>query len=308
MGNMFYFSWEPTLIEWLQSHLGSFGASFMSICSAFGEEIILIGVMCILYFIYDKETAKYVARRYAIASCFFPFIKNIACRLRPYFVHENVKCLKPVDSKSDLYDIASQGYSFPSGHSAGSSSIFGGTAFAIKKTPISIIAAIIILLVGISRFCLGVHYPTDVLVGWAIGIGSILLITLMEKFIKKRYIIYIIWIAAFLPGFFFCKTTDYYSNYGMMIGIFAADLFEERFVKFDKPKNIFVGILRMAGALALYFGINMLLKMPFSPEFRASQTLASHLVRTVRYILVLFIPMGIYPICFKPVSRLFRKR
>ena len=303
MGNTFYFNFEPMLMEWLQSHMGNIGTSFMSICSAFGEELILIGVMSVLYFIYDKETAKFVARRYAVASCVFPFIKNIACRLRPYFVHDNIKCLKPVDANTDLYDVSSQGYSFPSGHSTGSSSIFAGTAVAIKKRWFSIVATIIILLVGISRFCLGVHYPTDVLVGWVIGIGSIFLISLMEKYISKRYIIYLIWIILFLPGFFFCTTTDYYSNYGMMIGIFAADLFEDRFVKFEKPRNIFIGILRMAGALVIYFGINTLLKMPFSSEFRASNTFASHLVRTIRYMLVLFVPMAIYPMCFKLFHR-----
>ena len=55
-------------MEWLQDHIGSFGVKFMSACSAFGEETILIAVMCVLYFIYDKEAAKFVARRFMIAG------------------------------------------------------------------------------------------------------------------------------------------------------------------------------------------------------------------------------------------------
>ena len=308
MGNTFYFNWEPALMEWIQAQLGSFGTSFMSICSAFGEEMILIGVMCILYFIYDKETAKYVARRYMVASCGYSFIKNIFCRLRPYFVHDNVKCLKQVDTGHDLYDVSHQGFSFPSGHSAGSMSIWGGAAIKIKKGWFSTIATIIILLVGISRFALGVHYPTDVLAGYGIGLLSIGIFSLMEKFIKNYKIIYLIWLIVFLPGFFFCKTTDFYSSYGMMVGVFAADLFEKRFVNFEKPKNIFIGILRIIGALALYFGLNYLLKLPFSKDFRESATLASYLVRAIRYGLVLFIPMAIYPMCFKPIDKLFSKK
>lgn len=308
MGNTFYFNWEPALMAWLQAHMGSFGATTMSYCSAFGEELILIGVMCILYFIYDKETAKYVARRYMVASCGYAFIKNIFCRLRPYFVHDNVKCLKPVDPNADLYDVTHQGFSFPSGHSAGSMAIFGGAAVKIKKGWFRALAAVIILLVGISRFALGAHYPTDVLAGWGIGILSICLFSLMEKYIKNRKIVYLIWLLIFLPGFFFATTTDFYSSYGMMIGVFGADLFEAKFVKFEKPKNIFTGILRIIGALAIYYALNVLLKMPFSSEFRSSATLASYLVRVTRYGLMLFVPMAIYPMCFKPLGKIFFKK
>lgn len=291
-------------MEWLQSHIGSFGTSVMSFFSAFGEETILIAFTCILYFIVDKEAAKFAARRFMLAGCLYAGIKNIVCRLRPYMAHGNVKCLKPVDKNADLFDIKAQGYSFPSGHSSGSASIFLGSSVYLKKTLMTVISVIIVLLVGISRFCLGVHYPTDVLAGWAIGIGSIFLFSLLEKLIKDRRIIYLIFIVLFMPGFFFCTTNDFYTNYGLMIGLFAADLFEERFVRFEKPANIWLGLLRIAGAIALYFGLNMLLKLPFSSEFQHSDTLAAHIVRAVRYSIVLFIPMGLYPMCFK----LFRKK
>ncbi len=304
MGNAFYFDWEPQLMEWLQSHIGSFGTSVMSFFSAFGEETILIAFMCILYFIVDKEAAKYAARRFMIAGCLYAGIKNIVCRLRPYMVHGNVKCLKPVDKSADLFDVKAQGYSFPSGHSSGSASIFLGSSVYLKKTLLTVASVIIVLLVGISRFCLGAHYPTDVLCGWAIGIGCIFFFSLLEKLIKDRRIIYLIFIVLFLPGFFFCTTNDFFSNYGLMIGLFAADLFEERFVKFEKPANIWLGLLRIAGAIVLYFGLNMLLKLPFSSEFQNSGTLASQLVRAGRYCVILFIPMGVYPLCFQ----LFHKK
>ncbi|MBP5653544.1 MAG: phosphatase PAP2 family protein [Lachnospiraceae bacterium] len=304
MGNAIFFEWEPGLMEWLQSHIGSFGTSLMSFFSAFGEETILIAFMCILYFIIDKEAAKFTARRFMIAGCFYAGIKNIVCRLRPYMVHDNVKCLKPVDKNADIMDVVAQGYSFPSGHSSGSSSIFIGSAVYLKNRIFSIISVIIVLLVGISRFCLGVHYPTDVLVGWGIGIASIFLFSLLEKLIKKRWIIYLIFTVLFIPGFFFCTTNDFYTNYGLMTGMFAADLFEERFAKFGRPANLLIGVLRIAGAIALYFGVNALLKLPFDADFLASGTTAAHIARSCRYFLVILISLGIYPACFK----LFRKK
>lgn len=303
MGNRFFFGFEPKLMEWIQAHLGSAGVSFFAACSAFGEETILIGVMCVLYFIYDKETAKFVARRFMVAGCALACIKNVVCRLRPYMVHENVNCLKPADKNADIMDITAQGYSFPSGHSEGSAAIIGGTAIRLKKRWLSILATIIVFMVGVSRVALGNHYPTDVLAGWAIGLGSIFLFSLMEKIIKKRWVIYLIWILIFASGMFYCTTNDYFTNYGMMLGVFAADLFEERFVKFEKPKNILFGLLRMVGALVLYFGLNTLLKLPFSSEFLHGGTFLSHIVRTVRYAIVLFVAMGAYPMAFKAFKK-----
>ncbi len=296
MGSTFYFEWEPKLMEWLQSHIGSFGTAFFSFWAEFGEEMVLVAVMCILYYIYDKNVAKYVARRFMVAACGLACIKNAVCRLRPYMVHSNIKCLKPVDSKADIYDIAAQGYSFPSGHAEGSSCIFGATAIKVKKTWMTIATIVIIILVGLSRFCLGVHYPTDVLGGWVIGIGSIFLFSLMERIVEKRWVIYVIWAVVLGCGLFYCTTNDYFTNYGILLGVFAADLFEEKFVKFEKPSNIFWGIIRMIGALILYFGVNTLLKLPFNPEYLASGTMGAHLIRVIRYAIVLFLAMGVYPI------------
>jgi undecaprenyl-diphosphatase len=67
--------------------------------------------------------------------------------------------------------------SFPSGHSMGSAIVyltlggiisrqFGGW---ITKTYFLSVALLITLLVGLSRVYLGVHYPSDVLAGWAAG-------------------------------------------------------------------------------------------------------------------------------------------
>ncbi|WP_099157499.1 phosphatase PAP2 family protein [Virgibacillus ndiopensis] len=69
-------------------------------------------------------------------------------------------------------------YSFPSGHTMNSTAFFGLLAFLLsryivktKKQSIWIwsIASILILLIGLSRVYLGVHYPIDVLGGFAAG-------------------------------------------------------------------------------------------------------------------------------------------
>jgi undecaprenyl-diphosphatase len=67
--------------------------------------------------------------------------------------------------------------SFPSGHSMGSAVVYltlGGIISRqfegwVTKVYFLSVALIITLLVGLSRLYLGVHYPSDVLAGWAAG-------------------------------------------------------------------------------------------------------------------------------------------
>ena len=62
-------------------------------------------------------------------------------------------------------------YSFPSGHSAGNMMFFGALALLAGGRIAQALAATMILLIGVSRVWLGVHWPSDVLAGWIEGLG-----------------------------------------------------------------------------------------------------------------------------------------
>ncbi len=72
--------------------------------------------------------------------------------------------------------------SFPSGHSIGSMALYGTFALLAARHLRNRAAAALVfvlgftvpLLVGITRPYLGVHYPTDVLVGWTLGLACAL--------------------------------------------------------------------------------------------------------------------------------------
>lgn len=70
--------------------------------------------------------------------------------------------------------------SFPSGHSASSMIFYVTLAIALttatrRLRPTVIAAVLLSLLIGLSRVMLGVHWPSDVIGGWAFGLLWVLL-------------------------------------------------------------------------------------------------------------------------------------
>ncbi len=85
-------------------------------------------------------------------------------------------------------------HSFPSGHSMISAAVYltmGALLARTVKDPATriycvAVAALVTGLVGLSRVYLGVHYPTDVLAGWAAGGSWAVICWLVAAYLQKR--------------------------------------------------------------------------------------------------------------------------
>ena len=90
----------------------------------------------------------------------FMCVKNLIGRPRPYEAWTKLTCLMAAPDK----------FSFPSGHTMTAFAVWG--ALFVGMPALSQVYLGIAIIIGMSRVFLGLHYPTDVIVGAVLG-GSI---------------------------------------------------------------------------------------------------------------------------------------
>jgi undecaprenyl-diphosphatase len=92
------------------------------------------------------------------------------------------------------YYPAPESFSFPSGHALFATAFFGGLAALLWKRlrhpalriAVALTAVVLIVLIGFSRIYLGVHYPSDVLGGFAVGTVWVTAVALGDRIATRR--------------------------------------------------------------------------------------------------------------------------
>jgi len=139
------------------------------------------GVLLAGYIHHDKELQQHgwkIVGAVAVNTAITQGLKFAINRPRPYTKYPTI--INP-------YDRAETGNSFPSGHTSTAFSLAASVSIECKKWYVVVPAYMYATSVGYSRLYLGEHYPTDVLAGAAIGVGSAYLNNwLQHKFFKIK--------------------------------------------------------------------------------------------------------------------------
>lgn len=164
-----------------------------------------------------------------------------------------------------LHPETGPGYSFPSGHTEGSTVFWGQFALEVRKMWAWLLAATLILLVSISRLYLNVHWPVDVVGGFLLGMvllvafnaASALWARLELPFAVRGLCILVLPAIMYLVY----HGDDSLIAIGFMFGFPMGHLLEERYLGWNERAplavNFLKGVAGMGGLLAIRFGLKM---------------------------------------------------
>lgn len=163
--------WYDEFINSIVRNITEEKTAVYKIITFFASTYFLMFLSLVLIIVLKDRLMKVIIPINLLASA---LINNILLKL--IFKRE-----RPIDML-----VQEKGYSFPSGHSFVAVAFYGFLIYLIinsnwnKKVKIvsSLFLTVLILLIGISRIYLGVHYPSDVTAGF-IG-GTIYLIIFIE--------------------------------------------------------------------------------------------------------------------------------
>jgi membrane-associated phospholipid phosphatase len=163
---------DEQVFSWIVPHTNSRTTAFMQFITFFGSPMFLLPANIILagVFLFTRNHQIYTLKVAAVAltsTGVMFLLKIILQRERP---------LVPLISKA-------HGYSFPSGHSFSSLVFFGMLGYIIFRTinnkPLKWLLVIscflFAILIGLSRIYLKVHFASDVIAGFCLGIIWLLL-------------------------------------------------------------------------------------------------------------------------------------
>jgi undecaprenyl-diphosphatase len=167
---------DKTIIDFIYTLRSPAMNTSMIVITEFGGDILIIIAAVVLIGLIIKKHSKEAILFWFLATfgtILNQLLKNIYQRPRP----------------DNLPIMILTSYSFPSGHSMISFIFYLSLAYFtynhLKNKKIGIILgvlfSILVLSIGISRIYLGVHYPSDVIAGYAAGLSWLFLALTAEK-------------------------------------------------------------------------------------------------------------------------------
>ena len=274
---------ELNIIRAIQSIANPFLDGLFQFITMFGEEAILIPLIAVIYWAFNKKMGEYIAYASLTSVLVNGAIKDIFKAKRP-IGEPGIRSLK-VETAT--------GYSFPSGHTQGTASFWGAIAIYLKKNYMYGISGLIIVLVAISRLYLGVHYPKDVLFGAIFGILTSFITYKLFNKVNNKIALYFITFIIFIPALLYAHSADFIKGMGTFLGFALGIYVEKKYVNFSVEGTSVNKILRVVIGLTILILLKVGLKAVFPNK------LVFHFLR---YFIIVFFGIGLYPAIFKKLK------
>ncbi len=167
---------DEVIYNYLSNNRNSFLDTFFINFTHIGDTLPVVILAIILFFVFKEKGI--IATSFILCTGINTILKHLIVRERPPLVRRL---------------ITQGGYSYPSGHSIMALCTYGILIYFVitkikkkwLKILLTILLSLMILLIGISRIYVGVHYPSDVLGAFLLGIVILIVnITLINYYFK----------------------------------------------------------------------------------------------------------------------------
>ena len=303
------------LLYWLESIRTPFLDTFFSLITHLGSETLFIVLGIVVFWCVSKTSGYYLMTVGFFGTMVNQFLKLI-CRVpRPWVRDPNFTIVE--SARADA-----TGYSFPSGHTQISVSVYGGIARVFSHRLVRIACVLLCVLVPVSRMYLGVHTPADVFTSVAIALALILVMEpLVARGMDEPRVMRAIFAAMALLSAALLLYAKYYpfpagsdmeniahglSNALKMLGCTAGLALtyemDSRYIRFDVRAPLFAQAVKLLVGFALLMAIKSGLKSPLQA------LLGAGMGDFLRYFLMVAFAGCLWPLTFPRIIRLMGKK
>lgn len=284
----------------------------MLLITRLGEETAFLVIALIVFWCVDKKKGYYLMAVGFLGTMLNQMLK-LACRVpRPWVADPDLTILEQARE-------AAAGYSFPSGHTQSAVGTFGCLAVTAERKWWRTVCIVLAALVGFSRMYIGVHTPSDVLVGAGMAclmVGLLKKPTLQggNKQMKAVIAVMLAVSVVFLLYVSFSKfpadmdvhnmesgTKNAYTMIGCLTGVAIVYLVDRKFTDFPVKAVWWVQILKILVGLLLVLAVKEGLRAPLE------WILPVYPARAARYFLVVIMAGVVWPMSFRRLSCLGKK-
>ena len=157
------------LVQLLADHRNVFLTKLAHIAAFAGGVEGYILLAALIYVVWNKRLAIQLSVVMLAALSLNDLLKMLLRNPRP-FIAQGTYLQKWAVSAKSARGLAME-FSTPSGHAAGAAAFYAYLYGLVRNRVVRIIAVAAILLIGLSRPYLGVHYFEDILLGWTLGLA-----------------------------------------------------------------------------------------------------------------------------------------
>jgi membrane-associated phospholipid phosphatase len=268
--------WGIDVVLWFQQFSPALDLPFKSLTFLGNLEFFLI-LMPLIYWCLDRRMGARLLILFLISAYINSVAKVIADQPRPFQYDSRVKAL-----------VHAGGGGLPSGHTQSAVVVWGYLASQAGRRMLWILAGFLMIAIPMSRLYLGVHFPTDLLGGYILGIlllGLYLQSVLkVETWLIQKGLLWQIGLAVVLPILFIYVnpkgSIDALNAGSVLLGFAPGIILERRWIRFCAGGKPLRRILRFIPGFIVLIGIWMGLRIAFA----GMEPVA--LFRVVRYALV----------------------